>query len=650
MNSYNENLQASVLATLSEQELKLQKAKANLDASMFSLYYAQGARITAAEELQKANESYKFQQSILEQIVIDSDVSTNVLSTVNLANTFIPETVKNTAVAAANVQIATNAIVKLAGDVGGIFSMVNAADYGTEIYDQSKYANELMNGTCSGKKDPKTIAVVKEIQGTAYLAENTSRLSMEASAEIAEVPITNLAEVTTATDTSIKSLLEVVNTDYNTASETVLTDTEALTTSNSTEKKAEGTLEDTGIVYLSTEDAYNLTNKQLNLDVKVTLPEETGRPTSYTVSFNNYKSPFPYEQEEGIVSGPKKPGYPVNDYYIFLVKNKDKNFFSTSDAEGLITENEDKHLYIKIRSTVKKQYSQVINILTEEEREGDAPNQTYLKDTNGDYIKIGENYVIYVFAVFDNGYKKIINTFEDYLTAPSAYFTLKNRLVAPKATTIKVDESNKMTFTLAKKSEFDVEYRCIFLLNSPELTKGLLTFQDLNRVREEVEALEEKYSLEKEKLTLKVKDLALKIETEEALETKDDGELDKLKEELKLVNKALAALESEREDLIKEIEEIEEVDKPDFFFNYTIAKGLEFESYSIATKDTEGGRKYSLQIDETTTDSFGNSLVVNKNYIPVVLAMPAKKDIQVRYIGALSNIQKTEDFTYHFKK
>lgn len=643
MNSYNENLQASILSTLSEQETKLQKTKANLDASMFSLYYAQGARITAAEELKRANENYKEQQAILEQMVIDSDVSTNVVSTTNLANTFIPETVKNTAVAAANVQIATNAIIKLASDVGSIFSVVNAADYGTEIYDQSKYANELMNGNCNGKKK-----VAKGVEGTAYLAENTSRLSMEASAEIAEVPITNLTEIVTSTDAAIKSLLEVVNTDFNTASETILTDTTALTTSNSAEKKAEGNLEDSGIVYLSTEDAYDLSNKQLNLDLRVKLAEDdpNGRPESYTVSFNSYKSPFAYEQEAGITSGPKRPGYPVNNYYIFLVKNKDKNFFSTSDAEGLITEPEKEHLYVKISSTGQESYSKKINVLTEEQRREDTPNETYLKDVNGEFIRIGENYVIYVFAVFDNGYKKIINTFDDYLTAPSAVFSLKNQLVAPDADKIEVN-NNKLTFTLDKKSDFDVEYRCMFLLYSPELTKGLLTLQDLNKVKEEVEDLEKEYSSKIEALKSRAEDLNSQITNQKSQKTDDSTYLDELKAELKEVNSELSELEKIKAELIQDIQEIEG-NKPEFFFNYTIAKGLERDSYALATKN--GAKKYSLEINVTTTDSFGNSLINNKQYIPVVLAMPSRKDERFRFIGALSNAQQTELFTYKIEK
>lgn len=651
MNSYNENLHTSVLETLSEQELKLQKSKANLDASMFSLYYAEGARISAAEELIIANNNYKFQQEILEQAVIDSDLSTNVLSSVNLANTFIPETVKNTSVAAANVQIAANAILKLASDVGSIFSIVNAADFDTEIYDQSKYANDLMNGSSPTKK------------GTAYLAEKTSQLSMEASADVAEVPVSSLAEKTASTDTSIKGLLEVVNTDFNTASTAVMTDTEALATANSAEKKAEGTLEDTGVVYKSTQDAYELSNKQLNLDLKVTIPVEEGRPTNYKVSFNNYKSPFEDSKEKGVSTGSNEEGYPVKNYYIFLVKNKDKEFFSLSDAEGLITEDKDKELYIKIPSVSpaksKKNYlyEETISIRPElmvveedasdlkKDKENKGPKQKYLRDVNGADIKIGENYVVYVLAVFDNGYKKIINTFDDYLTVPSACFTLKNRLTAAKKIAV---DTNKMTFTAKQNGDFNVEYRCIFLLFNPKLTKGLLTAKELEKLEKAASELDEYYKKNKEKQGLKL--LLEQIKSKISISIRSEKE--------ESTNTILETLEKEKQELIDKLKKIEEeikklekdLKKPGFFFNYTIAKGLEIESYGIATVPSAPSKKYSFDINVSTTDSFGNSLIAGSEYIPVVLAMPNKKDEEVQFIGALSNIQETSVFQYTINK
>ncbi|WP_075341263.1 hypothetical protein [Tenacibaculum agarivorans] len=655
MNSYNENLQASVLSSLSEQELSILKNKANFDASMFTLYYAEGARITAAEELQIANQNQALQQLILEQMTIDSDVSTNTLSSVNLSNQFITQTVSNTAVAAANVQIAANAILKLASDVGSIFSMVSAADFDTEIYDQSKYANTLMNG-----KNP-------ESRGTAYLAEKSSQLGMEASATVAEIPSASLTSKAESTDASIKSLLEVVTKDYIAISEVVTADTEALAAANTTEKAAEGDLESKGSVLKSSVEAYRLSNRELNHNLRVKIPDQPGDATNYTVTFNRYRSPFKYQKTiPGVADENRETGYPVQDYYLFLVKNSSKEIFSTSDAEGLIVEPEDAKKYIKIKGTDAKKYSEQIYL-------------SDLKDTDGDDMKLGERYVIFLFAVFDNSYKKIINTFDDYLSAPSAYFELKNRLSAPKphdGTNITVKD-NTLTFSVKEVSTYKVSYRCIFLPNNPDLVKGLLTVEGLQTVEDQTEALDEifsKYNPEIERLEAEINTVSSKEsgmepqksdnlakQEEEGISDKEVKALQKeykelekvhitIQEELALLEAALAVVKKEKADAMSEIENPKHI-KPGFFFNKTIADGLELDSYAVATIDSEkkgeSETKYecSLEIDLTTTDNFGNSLIKGNSYIPVVLAVPHEEAAK-QFISDLSDFQKTEDFKY----
>tara|TARA_R110002050_G_scaffold261556_1_gene401617 strand:- start:92462 stop:94411 length:1950 start_codon:yes stop_codon:yes gene_type:complete len=643
MNSYNESLHTSVLLSLSKQELQLQKKKGTLDASMFSLYYAEGARITAAEELQAANNNYAFQQLILEQAVIDSNISTNTLVSTNLGNQFVSQSVKNTSVAAANVQIAANAILKLASDVGSIFSIVNAADFETEIYAQSEEAYKLMNET-------------------AYLAERTSQLSMEASGQIAEVPITSLVNKADSTDASIKSLLDIATTDFKAASESVIADSEALGAANTQEKAAEGILENTDSVFNSSLEAYKLTCLELNLNLKTTLPYTVGNATDFTVSFNRYRSPFDYKNGfKGVSSKVLNSGYPVNDYYIFLVKNSKKEIFSISDAEGLVLEGEKEKKYLKIESTNQNTYSEKIYM-------------SDLKDSNGQDIKLGERYVVFVFAVLNNEYKKIINTFEDYLSAPSAFFTLKNKLTAPKHDDISVSD-NIMTFNVDENPDYNVEYRCIFLPNNKKLVRGLLTAEGLKSIEGQTEHLDEifsKYNPEIERLEAEIntllssesgliaqKENSKEKQSQEGLEAK---ELKNLKEEHKKINETHINVQKEIRILNRRLEKVKKekleavmsVDhpkhiKPGFFFNYTIATGLEIDSYIIAEKVIGSDEKtsYQVSIDSFTTDNFGNSLIPDNLYIPVVLAMSAEGEaVSLQFKGALSDFQNTDDFTY----
>ena len=135
MNTYNENLNSIVVSSLATQEVAQTTIDATTHASMFTLYYAEGQSITAAEKLDVAEKKLAEKTKVKTQAVDSSNVSNNQLGAANQANDYVKQAVTNTSVAAANVQTASNAIVRLAGDIGNIFSIVNAADFGTDIYD-----------------------------------------------------------------------------------------------------------------------------------------------------------------------------------------------------------------------------------------------------------------------------------------------------------------------------------------------------------------------------------------------------------------------------------------------------------------------------------------------------------------------------------
>jgi hypothetical protein len=447
MNSYNENLNSSIVSSLSDQELEMQKAKAKRDTSKFSLYYAQGETITAAERLEKANEEYLHQQSTLEEAVIDSDFSTNVLSSANASKKLVDQSVTNTAVAAANVQIATNAIRTLASDIGGVYNIVNAGDYGTEIHDQSSYANKV-------------------ISKTAYLAEKTSDKSMNTSASIAEVSITSLATKTEVVDTSIKSLLEVVDTNFKAKTEEVLIDNDALSKYSTEEKVAEGNLELSNVNYNAISDAYDLSNCELNLNLKVLVPDPTQNTGDFVVSFNRYNSAFPERIEDITNVGDDieigNP-YPVDAYFIMLVKYDRSTIFSVANAEAIILEdeqNEDgkyRYLYVDPTETefipnpfpfpmpfppftiAKNHFKRTLNLGEELEKINNRP----MLDTDGMPMEPGTDYVVFVFALLSNDYKKVINSYDDFLSAPSKPFKMTTYLQAVDSNIIKVLGSKK---------------------------------------------------------------------------------------------------------------------------------------------------------------------------------------------------------------
>ncbi|WP_298507603.1 hypothetical protein [uncultured Kordia sp.] len=608
MSSYNENLHSSVVTSLDAQELELQTVEANLETSMFSLYYAQGARITTAEELEVTTAKYAFQKKVYEQAIIDSDLSTNVLQSANNAKDYNNKSVSNTAVAAANVQIAANAILKLASDAGSIFSIVNAADFDTDIYAQSNKAYVLMNDT-------------------AYEAEQASQHSMEASTAIAEVTTTTLADKATVTDTSIKDLLGVVTKQYDDTTALLSTQSAELATANTNEKKAEGILEDYSVSYNATKEAYILNNSELNLNLKVTTPINVGDHDSYTVSFNNYKSPFNVKSADG---KDKPTGYPVENYYIMLVENSKCSTFNINDAEALVTEGYSNR-YVSItpsEDTVNGIY-QKIYISGE-----NSENTPVLTDSEGESLELGKEYVVFVMAVFTNAYKKIINTFDDYLSAPSKKFVLKNQLSAANAGGIQApDTDNVIKFGVFENPSYlqdgsgtevlkNIQYRCAFLPNDQDLVRGLLTTDELQYIDEEVKDREQLEALYNERISdiqaridaLNSQQKADKVEDTPTKDTKTT------KASSKKVTKTnpLSITEKQRKDLLNlELKVLEEEKaaalaneshlQPGFFFNLTVAEEIPAGSYTVAEPGDMTLIEYLLnEIDESVLKKLGD--------------------------------------------
>ncbi len=620
MNSYNENLHSSVVSSLNEQELELQKVKSKLDASMFSLYYAQSERITTAEKLEITNKKYQFEQKVHEQAITDSDLSTNVLASSENVKSYTAKSVTNTSVAAANVQVAANAILKLASDTGSIFSIVNAADFGTEIYTQSQNAYQLMNIT-------------------AYTAEQTSQHSMEASQLIAEVSANTLADKATVTDTSVKNLLNVTTAQFNATTQELAAENTKLATANTNEKKAEGVLEDISVAYNATFQAYRLNNSELNLDLKVIVPTSVGDRTNYTVSFSPYKSPF----DQSAVNGVANPdGYPVQDYYIMLVKDSQNDTFSINNAEDIVAKNDRTRFYQITPQNATQPITlhknqRVVDFSKSNSTITQKIYTSELSDTDGDPMNLGANYVVVVFAVLSTNYKKIINTFDDYMTAPSQMFTLTNQLNKVSAANIKATGGDseevitisdnlatgsitgseteiiaveKIKFQVIEKPQYEVQYRCVFLPDNTDLIKGLLTVEGLVDIERETKQLEEiadfydpQISETKEEinsLTAEISGLEIQVEqntqiindenTKPAQKKKLEKENTELKAtietkkvELIALQSKLDVLESSEQQAITRLTKADHV-KPGFFFNLTTAEQIAAGSYTPIDK------------------------------------------------------------------
>ncbi|GAB2808516.1 hypothetical protein [Ferruginibacter profundus] len=702
MNTYNDNLHSNVVASLNNQELELKNVKAELDTSIFSLYYAEGKRITAAENLEKSGKRYSNYKKIYDTAVIDHNLSVNVLAAANDFKQHGLLATSNMAVAAANVEIAKNAIVRLAGTMGGIFNILSAADYGSDIYEQSVTANNLM-------KD------------TAYDAEDASNVAMQASSLMAEVSASTVAADAKTTDDSVAGLLTALTGNFNDAAAEVTQRNTELSVASDQEKAAEGEVEYINADYYAAQSAYNLTNNELNLNLSVAVKDEL----SYTVSFDAYKSAYIIDD----TNKPLPPGYPVKDYYIMVVKNRAQSTFGLADAEAIKLRNNRQFIKINANQAGDKITKDILI--------------TAIKDSDDQPLVLGTSYVIFVMAVLCDEYKTVINNFNNYLTAASAEFKLTVHLHGPSANHIEIKEEDQdvdsvdkkqieikekiqvLDFKVAKDlSNHKVEYRCMFLPDQSSLVADLLTEAGLRKIEDEAEKLadlageyipqinelkaaiklkkEDKLPLEEKlvplfkevkviedaidmwaqnwgpesekeilKLNILLDDVRNKIEEQEV-------QIRPIEKDIADLNKKLQIVEKEQSGAKNKLMRRKNL-RPGFFFNLKLAEQVSSANYIVplpsqitSTTLTTGDNDESQRADkkgrskkeskenvviealqikipilDNVTDNFGNPLIRGNAYIPVVLTYSTEmEEILDQFTNDLSDFTKTKSFDY----
>jgi hypothetical protein len=554
MSSYNENLHSNVIASLQTQELELKKIEAKKNATMFSLYYAEGATLKASEELENTAVVWKNKTDVKTQAVASSNISNNLLDSANQASVYVKQSVTNSAVSAANVQLAANSIVRLASDLGSIYGIVYAADAKSDIYTLAEESRRLINDT-------------------AYDAELASQTAMDASILTSEVTTSAVQDKAKSNNDLMNSVLKIVADEFTANTQLIMADDATLASVSAVEKLSEGDYLDITVDLKSTKSAYNATNKGLNLNLQVTT---SGKSSSiFTVGFDPIKMPFKHLHDAAVaVAKTPNPFYPVKDYYFIVVKDAKKSTFSISNAEGILINytattpttpttpataspapattaakqplpvaqgrqiiplqvpvgsGADANATDSPAKKVKKptHISQIINF---QEMIIDDQGPYTIQDSDGDDIKLGIKYVVFVLAIYTDDYKKKLNCFDEYLSAPSLPFTLTNKLVAVKGKTIKVTDPLAVTtppatppaaaaatppvtvpapppatppatpvnydyllnFQVAENPEniSRVEYRCIFLPPNDPWSGTLLNTESTDVLNNEVESLE----------------------------------------------------------------------------------------------------------------------------------------------------------------
>jgi len=417
MSTYSENLNNTILSSLQIREMDKKTLQSQLNASSFSLYYAQGATISAKQKLKATKEKAGFSAIIKSQAVNAGNTAANLGESSNLATGYTKQAITDAAVCAANVQFASNAIMRLAADIGSINTIVKVTDLGS---DMNTEAAEIMN----------------LINDTASAAELLSQLAMETSAMSAEISASQLSNEAKKTADALNNLTKIVSDDFDKINQSIISDSIMLDTASTTEQQANGTLNDVRAAHTAAQNSYALTNKMLNLNPSVFKLSDD----SYEVVFDEMIKPF----DKSII---------VNKYYIILVKDSKKAVFSLSAAENIYDTNP--ALLIPAGEADAGQIKTIINF-----------NDPKLLDSDGDSIMFGQIYVVFVFAVYIDAYKKQIGNFSDFLSAPSPVFCLTHQLEPVNSTSIKfadVKPGYVLTFETPDQQNHKCVYRCMFL-------------------------------------------------------------------------------------------------------------------------------------------------------------------------------------------
>lgn len=673
MNTYNENLRSAIVTSLQSQDLEQKNLDSKLTASMFTLYHAEGATITAHEKLDNAQDDLTYKSNVKALAVANSNVANNELTSATQASDLMKQSMSNTAVCAANVQIAANAVVKLASDMGSIYSIINAADYGSDIYIQAEDARNKMNET-------------------AYDAEYASQLAMEASMMVSEVSSSTMLDQSKTTNGLMNNVLKIASDDFNAASGIVAGDNSALAEANTNEKVAEGTYKYLSVDYNAAKEAYKSLNNELNLGLAVTVPDTSD--VSFTVQFRTLAKPF--------ADAPN----PVANYYVFIAEESQGSVFSLSNAENLL--NKGLPLFVKMELPEKNAdnikpvnsvdgvnislKNNVVSVTVNFPKT--TANANPLIDTTEMVIDQGQNYVAFVMAVYTDEYKRKINNFSDYLSAPSLSFSVSYNLkAAQRVTTIPIDPANpakddvenqaafqsqpgnpvlysadsddtagknynyRINFTSDENPEFPVEYRCMLLPTGKGfITPGMLTEDSFESFLQEITSLEKISNEYDPKIAEAQAQLyQFEMQDQQAALNKDGGAQKELTQKSDKLSQTLSNLMSQKENLIEKLGK-EKRNKLQFFFNADLAEQVPAGCYIKAVPDTKpdakkqaGRTNWVAYIEPGTTDNFGNLLMEGQTYLPIVLsAATAAEENLSKFTNTLSDTGDAFEYNEKF--
>lgn len=396
MNTYNENLQQTVVNTLSDLALNQSNLDSLKTVAEYTLYYAQGAELTARDKLEGTKEDITTWQNINNQSLINANQVFNLLASATDANADVAVSISNTATAAANVQIASNAISVLASDIGAAFNIATASLYKTDVYEKIHSANSLINEVANESK-------------------SISKSAMNASGFTSEITISEVLAQTTGVKAKIDNLFKSTQAQLDKFSKLAITENTQITNASKAERQAEGGLSDARTEKTAIDRAYDNANNQLNqyLIINVVSGFEIN------ASFAALPLPTFYSPQASLVTIP--PANP--NYYLTLIPTQNQTMFSIDQVEQLFAQRPvgDNSQFFAITPDVTINLDDSVDASN---RVAKVPTTIPLtKDAFGNKIQAGTSYVAFLYIELSKQYKQYISNFADLLSAPSQPFT-----------------------------------------------------------------------------------------------------------------------------------------------------------------------------------------------------------------------------------
>lgn len=450
MNTYQENLKSTAIATLSALAAEQDRLDSAQTAAHYRLYYAQGAQLTALDKAGQTKGALKSASTINCACLADDNAAVNLLATATTGGAIVATSNANMAAAASSVQIASSAIAQLAAEIGAAFNNATASLYDSNVYKRIEDANKLINEVANDSM-------------------KLSEKSMMASIDTSEIISVAVLTQATGFKAKVDMLLEATQAEFGKYKDLFVAEKAAVGTTSMIERQAEGAVMNADSAAQAIAAASNNANKQLNMGLAATVVSVNTmlpRPTcTLSVAFLELLAPeFSASASDVFIPAivaadpPAQPGAcdvpgPFN-YFVLLALESRRATLTTELAQQLFA----------VQTTRTDRFAGL--------KPSDRPQVvTFDEDVYQDAIVPGQPYVAFLFAVLSDEYKFFTNNYSDWLSAPSPRFTVADTL--PTAGNIRAqptqgnpDKPLSVRFDAAPKPITDgttLEYRCILV-------------------------------------------------------------------------------------------------------------------------------------------------------------------------------------------